>query len=107
MLHLTYDGVTVDFDAKRLTVKEARFLKDRTGLRPQAFWEAVSEFDGDAVFTVWALACARAGQPIADLNALADTFDLLALKLVDDEATEPDPTDPAPEGGTTGTTPTG
>lgn len=105
MLHLTYDGVTREFDPGRLTVKESRFIKARTGDTPPAFWQAVSEFDGDAVLTLWALACMRAGEPIADLDAAAEELNLLALELVDD--TPPEDEDPTGAGPSTGTTSTG
>jgi hypothetical protein len=94
MLQLTYDGVTHEFDPDRLTVKEARFIKARTGNTPPQFWEEVSTFDGDAVLTLWALACLRAGEPIADLDAAADDFNLLGITMVNDAAEEDDGDDP-------------
>jgi len=101
VLQITYGGVTHTFE-RRLSVKESRFIKARTALTPPAFFQAVGEFDGDAVLTLWALACQRAGEPIADLDAAADDFDLLGLQLEDDEADEdvdPDlPTSPDPAG---------
>lgn len=95
MLHISYGGVTRDYDETRLTVPEARLIKARTGCNPPQFWQAIAEMDADAMLTLWAVASIRDGQPF-DIDAEADQFNILGLDVDVDEPEDDDQTPTTP-----------
>jgi hypothetical protein len=106
MWKITYDGEPVPFDPDPLllTVPESRLIKARMG-NPSitSLLEQVRDMDGDAVLVLWALARARAGSPLDDIEEYAQTFRFLAVDFDipddDDEDADPDlPTSPATAG---------
>lgn len=82
MLRVTVEGQTFpDFDDRRLLNTEAIALKKTTGLGPQALWDGVEAFDGEALTALVWLVRYRGGERPPELRYGQLVFDLGAFDL--------------------------
>jgi hypothetical protein len=86
------NGEVLEFDDKKMLVREARELKHHTGMGLAAFSKALQGGDPDAIVAMLYLTFRRNSRAVkwADF----DEFDLAALEVVPDEKpTEDEPTE--------------
>lgn len=100
------DDTEYEFDQNVLTVREARMIKEKTGLGLRTFGQGMQDGDPDALVCMLVIAKQRAG--VVCKFSDFDDFNLNGLEMIDDdeanadddgEAAEPaaasDPTPPA------------
>lgn len=82
IFEFTYEDTTYEFDDDKMSLGEARWIKQATGLVGSSFFEAARKLDPDAILAILVMAMRRAGLKDTEMDAIYADDEDGYIKLV-------------------------